>query len=146
MNRLPFNLSLLFLIGLIFIGCNKEDESSYCWVKMGNGKFTWMEVNQMPQLANGTEESFNASLLEEINYPAEAREAGIEGEVILTYEISIDGIVENLVITQDIGGGCGEAALSAFETVTSTVVYQPAILDGEPVHVRKDISFRFELQ
>jgi len=146
MNRLLTHLSLFVLICLTFSACSKEDETSYCWVLIGNGKFVWMEVSQMPQLANGTEESFNAALLEEIKYPAEAREAGIEGEVILSYEITVDGIVESIVITQDIGGGCGEAARSAFETVTATVVYQPAILDGEPVHVRKDISFRFEVQ
>jgi TonB family protein len=146
MNRLLTHLSIFVLICLTLSACSKEDETSYCWVLIGNGKFVWTEVDQMPHLANGTEESFNAALLAEINYPAEAREAGIEGEVTLSYEITTGGIVENIVITEDIGGGCGEAARSAFETVTATFIYQPAIMDGVPVHVRKEIPFRFELQ
>lgn len=146
MKRLLTHLSIFVLICLTFSACSKEDETSYCWVLIGNGKFVWMEVDQMPQLVSGTEGSFYDALRAEIKYPAEAREAGIEGEVTLSYEITTGGIVENIGITQDIGGGCGEAARSAFETVTATFVYQPAMMDGAPVHVRKEIPFRFELQ
>ena len=46
-----------------------------------------------------------------IQYPSEAKDQNIEGKVLLQYKINGDGSLNNISITKDIGGGCGEEAL-----------------------------------
>lgn len=46
-----------------------------------------------------------------INYPPEAEEAGIEGSVIVGYDITDNGQVINTHIIKGLGHGCDEEAL-----------------------------------
>ena len=91
-------------------------------------------------------DSLNRRFLREINYPPEARENGIEGTVILDYVISALGTVDTIIIIEDIGGGCGEAARIALYSVTAGIPFYPAEIDGMPVTVKKEVPVNFKLQ
>lgn len=148
--------SLFFLASLLLAGsCQKDDsmpagdvdaaDTQLCLVEVG-GVFQDVPLDEMPEYLDGGEEGLIRNLYEVLNYPAIAREQGIEGTAIIGYEIAADGKVENLEIVEDPGGGIGEDARSSFEEVTTGISYSPGILDGAPVRVRKEMKFRFSLE
>jgi TonB family protein len=74
-------------------------------------------------------------------YTAEAREAKVEGVVLLELIIRKDGSVGSVKVLKGLGYGLDE---SAVETVKTQWRFQPALLKGQPVnvHANVEISFR----
>ena len=76
-------------------------------------------VEQMPQFEDCGEvrvlaqsNCFQNYICTNLSYPSFAEKHGVKGEVIVYFEISETGKVENAKITQDIGAGCGTATLN----------------------------------
>jgi protein TonB len=74
------------------------------------------------------------------NYPPLARQARIQGQVVLQAEISKDGSIENLRLIS----GHPMLAPSAIEAVKQWK-YRPYFLNGEPVEVETQITVNFSL-
>jgi periplasmic protein TonB len=74
------------------------------------------------------------------NYPPLARQARIQGSVLLQAEISKDGSIENLHLIS----GHPMLAPAAIEAVKQWK-YKPYILNGEPVEVETQITVNFTL-
>ncbi|HXW93298.1 MAG TPA: TonB family protein [Terriglobales bacterium] len=74
------------------------------------------------------------------NYPPLARQARIQGTVLLAAEISKDGNIENLHLIS----GHPMLAPAAIEAVKQWR-YKPYILNGEPVEVETQITVNFTL-
>ncbi len=74
------------------------------------------------------------------NYPPLARQARIQGSVLLQAEISKDGTIENLRLIS----GHPMLAPAAIEAVKQWR-YRPYILNGEPVEVETQITVNFTL-
>ncbi|MEX1011724.1 MAG: energy transducer TonB [Balneolaceae bacterium] len=94
-------------------------------------------VEQMPELIGGLEE-----LQRSINYPEQARRAGIEGRVFVQFIVNEEGEVENAVVTRGIGGGADEEALRAVQQARFT----PGMQRGRPVRVQYSLPITFRLQ
>jgi protein TonB len=73
-------------------------------------------------------------------YPPLARQARIQGPVVLQAEISKDGSIENLHLIS----GHPMLAPAAIEAIKQWK-YKPYILNGEPVEVETTITFNFTL-
>lgn len=74
------------------------------------------------------------------NYPPLARQARIQGDVILQAEISKDGTIQNLQLIS----GHPMLAPSAIEAVKQWR-YRPYLLNGEPVAVETQVLVKFSL-
>lgn len=74
------------------------------------------------------------------NYPPLARQARIQGNVVLTAEISKDGSIENLRLVS----GHPMLAPAAIEAVKQWK-YKPYFLNGEPVEVETQVTVIFSL-
>ena len=76
-------------------------------------------------------------------YPADARAAGVQGNVVVRYDVSANGAVRNAQIeSAQPPGVFDEAALAAVRSWK----YNPQIRDGEPQAVRNILStVRFRL-
>src|SRR5262252_4925996 len=74
------------------------------------------------------------------SYPPLARQARIQGNVVLTAEISKDGTIENLHLIS----GHPMLAPAAIDAVKQWK-YKPYILNGEPVEVETTINVNFTL-
>lgn len=94
-------------------------------------------VQDMPQLIGGME-----AIYQHLRYPELARQAGIEGRVVVQFIIDEEGNVTDPVIVRGIGGGCDEAAIEAVKQVRFT----PGRQRGRPVRVRYSIPIVFRLQ
>jgi len=65
---------------------------------------------RMPDYPGG-HKALQEFIANNIRYPEEAREAGIEGDVIVAYEVTDNGLVINPHIVKGLGHGCDEEAL-----------------------------------
>ncbi len=94
-------------------------------------------VEQMPVLIGGM-----GNLQKQVKYPETARQAGIEGTVIVQFIVSETGSVINPKVIRGIGGGCDEAAIEAVKKVT----FEPGSQRGVPVPVQFSLPIVFRLQ
>jgi len=90
---------------------------------------------------------FNGNLLDylsrSLQYPAGARDMGIEGKVIVQFVVNEDGSVSNAHVVKGIGGGCDEEAL---RVVNGMQRWKPGKQNGHAVKVFYTLPIRFVLQ
>jgi protein TonB len=76
-------------------------------------------------------------------YTDEARQAGLEGTVILDLVVGEDGRVRQVKVVKGLGGGLTEAAMAAVKGCR----FSPGERDGRPVAVKlRGFKIRFFLQ
>ena len=93
-------------------------------------------VDEMPELIGGLK-----ALQEQLRYPAVAREAGIEGRVIISFVVDKEGRVTEAEIVKGLGSGLDEEAVR----VITEAQFKPGRHDGEIVPVKLSIPFTFKL-
>lgn len=93
-------------------------------------------VEDMPELQGGMD-----AIYEHLEYPEIARQAGIEGRVVVQFIIDENGQVVDPQVVRGIGGGCDEAAIEAVKQVEFT----PGRQRGRPVKVRYSLPITFRL-
>lgn len=96
----------------------------------------FVAVEKMPELIGGLE-----SIMTKIQYPEEAKKAGIEGRVYVQFIVNKQGDVENAKVIRGIGGGADEEALR----VVRQAKFKPGYQQGEPVRVQYSIPIFFQL-
>ncbi len=99
-------------------------------------------VNKMPSFPGG-ERDLMAFLAKNIEYPTLAKEANIEGIVVLGFVVGKDGSINDINIMKDIGGGCGKEALRVVKNMPR---WTPGEANGHLVKVRFTLPVRFKLQ
>ena len=76
-------------------------------------------------------------------YPQAAKAAGAEGWVKVRYDVTADGLVENLAVVESNPSGLFDAAALA---AVAQWRYRPAVVDGAPRRMRGVVStLRFQL-
>ncbi len=98
-------------------------------------------VDEDPQFPGG-QEALYKWLKENIKYPEQAKENGIEGKVYVTFVIEKDGSITNAKLLRDIGGGCGAEAVRAVKTMPRWI---PAKQRGETVRLQFNLPVVFNL-
>ena len=101
--------------------------------------FDLVEEQPMPQ---GGMDGWNQYLAKNIKYPAEARENGIEGTVIVMFEIHEDGSVNNVEILRGIGESADQEAI---RVVQNAPKWEPGKQRGRQVKTRMRLPIRFEI-
>jgi protein TonB len=79
---------------------------------------------------------------ENIHYPVEAREVGIQGTVYVGFVVEPDGSVSNVKVLRGIGGGCDEEAV---RVVSQMPKWKPGKQRNQPVRVQFTLPVRFTL-
>ena len=97
----------------------------------------FVAVEQMPELIGGL-----ASVQSKIEYPVEARRAGIEGRVVVEYIVDEQGRVIQPRVVRGIGGGCDEEAIRVVKLAT----FKPGKQRGKPVKVKMSMPILFRLK
>jgi periplasmic protein TonB len=99
-------------------------------------------VEQMPSFPDGEAAMFKY-IRERIKYPAIAKENGIEGHVVVQFEVSKDGQIQKVQVVRGIGGGCDEEAA---RVVRSMPAWKPGKHNGKPVKVSFTLPIKFKLE
>jgi TonB family protein len=79
----------------------------------------------------------------QLKYPEAARQNGTEGIVYVSFVVTADGKIREPRLFNDIGDGCGEAALAV---VRSMPDWSPGRKNGDPVNARLNLPIQFRLQ
>ena len=137
-------LSVLCAILFIAFACSEEPNKDVS-AEEGLGKemqgeiFTVVEAQ--PEFQGGAE-GFFKYLMNEMKYPKEAREKGIEGRVEVEFVVGKDGSLSDVKAIKGIGAGCDEEAV---RVVKNAPAFKPGTQNGKPVRVRMMVPIVFKL-
>ena len=99
-------------------------------------------VEEQPGYPGG-EEARIGYLQQNIKYPEEAKELGIQGKVFVTFVVEVDGSISDVRVLRGIGGGCDEEAIRVVKSMPKWV---PGKQRGVPVRVQFNLPIKFTLQ
>lgn len=88
----------------------------------------------------GGEQALGLFFLENINYPEAARSKGLNGKVLVTATVNVDGTTSNPVVAQSLSPECDAEAL---RTVALLKSWQPAMRRGRPLSVLVQLPVPF---
>ncbi len=78
-----------------------------------------------------------------IEYPKEAKDAGIEGMVVVRFVVNKDGSISDVEVVRDIGGGCGDEVVRVVKQMPRWI---PGRQAGQPVRVQYMLPVKFTLK
>lgn len=91
----------------------------------------------------GGEKAMQAFLAEHLRYPEKAMAEGIQGDVVVSFVVDTNGVLCNIRIRKDIGGGC---APEAVRVVAEMPRWHPARnLKGEAIKAETVVPVRFAI-
>ncbi|MDP4281678.1 MAG: energy transducer TonB [Bacteroidota bacterium] len=99
-------------------------------------------VEEQPSYPGG-DESRIRFLQENIKYPEEAKELGVQGKVFVTFVVEVDGSISDVRVLRGIGSGCDEEAIRVVKSMPKWV---PGKQRGVPVRVQFNLPIKFTLQ
>ena len=98
-------------------------------------------VEEMPQFPGG-EQKLMEYISENIKYPQNARETGIQGRVFVGFIVEPDGSVSNVKLLRGIGGGCDEEAIRVIKSLPK---WEPGKQRGKAVRVAYQLPVFFRI-
>lgn len=128
---------LFFLVSLLITGCSDDKQVNQPSASLEKDKKEYLvKVDKMPIPEGGTE-----AILAKVVYPAEAKEKGIQGKVIVQAYIDSDGKVKVAEVLQGVNPLLDKAALDAVREVNFT----PGYHEGKAVKTQIIIPIVFKL-
>ena len=89
----------------------------------------------------GSDTAMSRFIAENLQYPAEAKENDINGEVQLSFTVNKNGRIENINVTESLGYGCDEEAVRLIGRMPD---WLPALKNGKPVKEEVVLSIEFK--
>jgi TonB family protein len=108
----------------------------------GTQSYTYRRAAEMPTYPDGLP-GLTRYLSRALRYPAAARRARVQGEVIIGFTVDEQGAVVDAKVLKPLGGGCDEEAL---RVVRGMERWQPGRVKGRPVPVNHSLPIRFVVQ
>ena len=90
-------------------------DTSYYAIKTDTG-WIYTQLDVYPRYIGSYDEIMKI-LTSNIDYPMDAKTRSIHGTVFISFIVNLDGHASNIEIIRDIGGGCGNEVLKAFNMV-----------------------------
>lgn len=87
--------------------------------------------------------ALNKYIRNNVKYPEEALELGIQGTIIIKFNVLHDGTLDNFTILKEIGGGCEAELIRVFKTIPK---FQPATKKGIPLKADYKYSFTWTIR
>jgi len=98
-------------------------------------------VEAQPEFEGGID-AFHRYIMNEINYPLQARQMGVEGRVDVQFVVGKDGSLSDVRAIKGIGAGCDTEAVRVLQNAPS---FKPGTQNGRPVFVRMAVPIIFKL-
>lgn len=94
------------------------------------------------KLSDCTDARLHQLAMEDLQYPPQSRQLGIEGEAVVQWDVLPDGKATNFRVPRSLSDEIGKACLDAFPTREE---WLPATLDGQPVKYTMSLTIKFSL-
>jgi len=138
-NKVLFRL--LILVGIVNLGYQQEAFSQTVSSISAESYPVFDRVEENPRPETG-DDGWYAYLSKNIKYSQDDRKAGVEGTVIVGFEIHADGSVHNVKVLRGIGG---ESDQEAVRVVSAGPNWAPGKIGGEAVNTRMSMPIQFKL-
>jgi TonB family protein len=109
--------------------------------RVSNG-IVYIMVDEMPQFPGGDAALFKF-LYETIKYPAEAKDNGIQGKVILRFIVTSVGNVENVYVVRGVDPLLDNEAVRVMNICPK---WEPGKMKGKPVNIYYSVPISFSLK
>ncbi len=96
-------------------------------------------VEKQPEFTGGYK-ALQAYLKKNLQYPAQARKAGIKGRVFLSFVVHKDGQITDVSVLKGLGSGCDEEAVRVINAMPRWI---PGSQDGRPLNVKYNWPISF---
>lgn len=81
-------------------------------------------------------------MIQNLKYPTAAKEAKVQGMVVISFIVTSEGKVENVEVLRGIGSGCDEEAVRVF---SQSGTWTPAKKEGKTVASKMTLPVQFKL-
>lgn len=99
------------------------------------------QVDEAPQPISGREE-WHKYIARNIMYPANDRKAGVQGVVVVAFNVGTDGKIKDVELLRGIGGECDQEVI---RVISSAPDWIPAKQNGQPVQARMRVPILFRV-
>ncbi|HQW03064.1 MAG TPA: energy transducer TonB [Saprospiraceae bacterium] len=91
-------------------------------------------------LSDCTDARLHQLVMQDLKYPTQSRQLGIEGQAVVQWDVLPDGKATNFRVPRSLSDEIGKACLDAFPTGEE---WLPATLDGKPVKYTMSLTINF---
>lgn len=123
-------------------GITLDKIETYSIQKNSNIYKAYEAVEQMPYFPGG-ESEMTKFIRENIQYPASAKEYGIQGRVILRFVVTETGTIENITVLRSLDPACDKEAIRLLKSMPKWI---PGKQNDEIVSVYYTLPIAFKLQ
>jgi TonB family protein len=99
------------------------------------------QVDEMPVPPGGITGLTNY-MIQNLTYPAAAKDANVQGMVVVSFIVTAEGKVEGIEILRGIGSGCDEEAV---RVISQSGTWTPAKKEGKTVATKMTLPVQFKL-
>ncbi len=99
------------------------------------------QVDEMPVPPGGITGLTNY-MIQNLTYPAAAKDAKVQGMVVVSFIVTAEGKVEGIEILRGIGSGCDEEAV---RVISQSGTWTPAKKEGKTVATKMTLPVQFKL-
>lgn len=129
--------------GHIYIAIKKDGANfDYLAEKSKSDEEVFMIVEKMPEFPGGMD-AYYKYIGQNIQYPKQARNLGIEGRVMVEFVVEKDGSITDEKVMKGIGGGCDGEAL---RVVREAPDFMPGEQRGKKVRTKMIVPIVFKLE
>ena len=137
----PLAAALLIASNISCISSEKQEEISEKQESRAAEGEVFQVVEEMPEFPGGMAECMKW-LGQNINYPAEAKEKGVQGRVIVQMVVEKDGTITNAKVVRGVDPLLDAEAL---RVVNQSPKWKPGMQKGEAVRVKYTLPIMFKL-
>lgn len=101
----------------------------------------YSQVEVMPEPRGGLQK-YMRWVAKNYRFTSEAMENGVNGEVVLSFVVEVNGSLSNIDILEDLGFGTGEAAVQMMQ---KSPRWKPGLHNGKPVRVLYQFPFKLKI-
>lgn len=127
-----FTLGLLLVLGF---GLQAQTE-----VQDGTHRNYEVKMTKEAEYPGGNTALYQ-DLFKRMKYPAEAKEKGIKGDIMVSFFVEADSTTSEVKAMKDLGGGTKEEA----ERLIKETKFSPAIQNGKPVRQQMMLPVLFRI-
>ena len=137
---LPLLAGTMFLCTPVRAEIRPATPSESALIQDDDPPVPYSQVEKKPTFQGEDASNFAKWVAQHLTYPAEAKEDGITGRVMVSFDICEDGVVRNVKVMR----GVHELLdAEAVRVISSSPKWEPGIQDGKPVKVKYQFPIIF---
>ena len=137
---LPLLAGTMFLCNPVRAEIRPATPSEIALIQDDDPPVPYSQVEKKPTFQGEDASNFAKWVAQHLTYPAEAKEDGITGRVMVSFDICEDGVVRNVKVMR----GVHELLdAEAVRVISSSPKWEPGIQDGKPVKVKYQFPIIF---